>query len=105
MTATLVHAGPSIRLNLIILYLRAAGRIGAGPLSLAILYLLGAYAAAPPISRRTGLRDADAERAGDLGGARRLCVLFGRNKVKVKARGSLVAQRALAARAWVGLNW
>jgi membrane associated rhomboid family serine protease len=109
LTATLVHAGPiHLAFNLVMLLFCGRhvewvlGRAG-----LAILYLVGAYAAAG------GQYLVDPDSAAPMIGASgaisavlgAYAVLFGKNKVKVANRRAALALNALwLLAAWVGLN-
>ncbi|HMG48438.1 MAG TPA: rhomboid family intramembrane serine protease [Allosphingosinicella sp.] len=109
LTATLVHAG-LIHLVFNLIMLTFCGRHVEwvlGPAAIAILYLVGAYAAAG------GQYLADPHSAAPMIGASgaisavigAYAVLFGRNKVKVAGRRLALALNALwLLAAWVGLN-
>ena len=109
LTATLVHAG-LIHLAFNLVILTFCGRHVEwvlGPGGIAILYLVGAYAAAG------GQYLADPQSAAPMIGASgaisavigAYAVLFGRNKVKVADRRLALALNALwLLAAWVGLN-
>jgi len=109
LTATLIHAGPiHLAFNLVILVF--CGRpveAVLGPLSLGILYLLGAYAAAG--AHYFAGPESAAPMVGASGAISAVlgayAMLFGRNKVKVKSpRLALWLNALWLLAAWIGLN-
>jgi membrane associated rhomboid family serine protease len=107
LTATLIHAGPAhLAFNLVVLLFcgRPVESV-LGPIGLAVLYVLGAFAAAGAqfaLSPAVPMVGASGAVSAVIGA---YAMLFGRNKVKVASpRLALLLNALWLLVAWIGLN-